>query len=149
MRAASAQIALPFVLIVSGIIVEIAIAGAFLAYFLSTSSLGDKLAARAYTAAYAGLEDAMSRISQNKEFISSSPCSGSPCSYSLTVGSDNSALTITRTSDSVNNLYTYTIISLGSAGIGAPRKKNLIATIFINQTTGELSLQSITDQPAS
>lgn len=146
---AGGQVALPFVLLVSGLIVEISIAGAFIAYFLSSSSLGEKLSIRAYTAAYAGIQDAMVRISRNKEFVNSSPCSGSPCTYSLTVGSDTTSVTVTRSSDSASNTYTYTVASLGSAGSTGTRKTNLSATLVVHQVTGQVNLQSFTNIPAS
>ena len=143
------QVALPFVLLISGIIVEIAVAGAFIAYFLSTSSLGERLAIRAYSAAYAGVQDAMIRISRNKEFISSSPCVSSPCSYTLTVGSDSTPLTVTRSSDSPSNTYLYTISSTGSAGSISTRKKRLSASLIVDQSTGQTNLQSISEVAAS
>lgn len=145
----SGQVALPFVLLVSGIIVEVAVAGAFIAYFLSASSLGERLSARAYSAAYAGVEDAMIRISRNKEFITSSPCVSSPCSYDLTVGSDSASLTITRSSDSASNTYLYVIASTGSAGNVSTRKKKLNASVIVDQTTGQMNLQSVNEIAAS
>ena len=62
------QITLPFILLVGGIIVEIAIAGLFTAYFLSSANLGERLATRAASAAYSGIQDAMVKITRNKEF---------------------------------------------------------------------------------
>lgn len=137
------QIALPFVLFISGIIVEIAIAGAFVAYLVSSTSLGEKLSVRSYTTAYAGLQDAMIKITRNKNHCTST------CASTLTVGSDTASLTVTRTSDNSNSTYTYTINSVGSAGTGAPRKKELKATMIVHQLTGEVILQSIIDQPTS
>ena len=138
------QVALPFVLLISGVIIEIAIAGAFVAYFLSTSSLGERLSIRAYSASYAGIEDAMIKIIANKEFTTAS-CA-SVYNYSLTVDSDSTSIDVCRTTQSAANSYTYTITSLATA---SSRKKKLQAVLNVNKTTGEANLQSITDVPAS
>ncbi|PIP92213.1 hypothetical protein COW77_01145, partial [Candidatus Wolfebacteria bacterium CG18_big_fil_WC_8_21_14_2_50_39_7] len=49
---------LPVILLVGGLIVEIGITGAFIAYFLSQSGFGIKLSEEALAAARAGIEDA-------------------------------------------------------------------------------------------
>ena len=67
------QIALPFILLVGGLIVEIVIAGLLVSFFVSASALGERLSVRALAAANAGIDDAIVRISSNKEFISCSP----------------------------------------------------------------------------
>ncbi len=74
-------VTLPVVILMGGIITEIAIAGAFLAYFLSQSGFGLKLSAEAFAAAQSGIEDAKLKIIRNKDFTSS------PNPYTLSVGS--------------------------------------------------------------
>jgi len=134
------QITLPFVLLISGIILEIAIAGSFVAYFLSTSGYGDRLAERASIAAHSGVRDALVRITGNKEFTSAL-CS-SPYTYTVPVESDSAAVSVCRTTDSVTHSYVYTITSVGTA---VSREKKFVAVLLVDQTTGQVSLQSTTE----
>ena len=89
-----AQIALPFILLVSGIIIEITIAGSFIAYFLSASGLGERLSLRAQAAAHAGVQDAIVRITRDKEYASGG------ASYSLSIDGDSAFITIFSSSRS-------------------------------------------------
>jgi len=140
-RKQTGQMTLPFILLISGIIVEIAIAGAFVAYFLSTSGYGERLSVRANAAAYSGARDAIMRISQNKEFVSNT-CS-SPHVYSVTVGSDSSDVIVCRTTDAENGRYAYTIESIGYAG---SRQKKLETQLLVDVITGRVQLESIQEQ---
>lgn len=132
-KSGKGQIALPFILLISGIIIEIAIAGSFVAYYLSASGLGVRLSLRAETAAKAGIDDAMQRISQNKEYAASG------ANYNLTVDSDSVAVAVSRTVNSTANIYLYTITATATAGT---RQKKFVATVTVNQTTGQVQLQS-------
>ncbi len=134
------QIALPFILLVSGIIVEITIAGSFVAYFLSTSGLGERLSLKASAAASSGIRDAMIKISRDKEYASS------PQEYELTVGSDTASVSVSRTVNNPQNAYIYTI---SSTGVASSRQRKLEATIIVNQTTGFIQLQSIAEEPVN
>ncbi len=131
------QIALSFILLVSGVIIEIVIAGSFVTYFLSNSGLGERLQSRAATVAYSGLWDALMKISRNRDFGASNQ------SYGLMVGSDSATVDVSRTFDSSANIYVYTVSSLGTAGT---RDKNLVATAVVSQVTGQVQLQSVVDQ---
>jgi uncharacterized protein (UPF0333 family) len=128
------QIALPFILLVSGIIVEITIAGSFVTYFLSTSGLGERLSLRASAAAHSGIRDAMIKISRDKEYAST------PVSYELAVGSDTTDVLVSKTDDDPNNSYVYTITS---TGVASSRQRKIEATLIVNQTTGFIQLQSV------
>lgn len=132
---------LPFILLVSGIIVEIAIAGSFVAYFLSTSGYGERLSVRANAAAHSGARDGIMRISQNKEFVSNT-CD-SPYAYSLAVGSDSAEVMICRTTDTENGRYAYIIESVGYAG---SRQKKLGTQLLVDMVTGRVQLESIQEQ---
>lgn len=132
------QIALSFVLLVSGIIVEIVIAGSFVTYFLSSTGLSERLQSRATSAAYSGIWDAMVKISKNREFTAS------PNPYGLAVGDDTATVNVSRTTDGGSNSYIYSVSSLGTA-VG--RQKNLVATAIVNLTTGQIQLKSLIDQP--
>ncbi len=132
------QATLSFVLIVSGIIIEIAIAGSFIAYFLSNAGLGERLSARALAASEAGLRDAAERVARNKDSCAST------CLYNFAVGSDAAAITVTRTDDPTDNIYFFSITSLGTAGT---RERQFVETLSVNKTTGVVGLSTITEQP--
>ncbi|MCL4404237.1 hypothetical protein M1432_02755 [Patescibacteria group bacterium] len=132
-----AQVALPFILIVSGVIVEIVIASSFVAYFLSNSGLGARLQTQAQVAADAGIWDALSRISGNKDFTTSQTV------YGLASGSGSATVTVTRTTVNTNGTYVYTVQSLGTAGT---REKYVVATAVVDQVTGQMQVQSINEQ---
>lgn len=131
------QLTLPFVLLIGGIIVEVAIAGAFVTYFLSNSGYGERLAIRATAAAETGVRDAMVKITQNKEYVSEA----GETSYSLYVSEDNNdfaLVTVSRVTS--GSKYVYTVISLGTA---VSRQKKFTAVISVNPTTGTSELESI------
>ncbi len=132
------QIALPFVLLISGIIIEIVIAGAFVAYFASGSSYSVRLQARAWAVAMSGVNDALMKIAKNKEFAPAE------VQYTFALDTDGAVITVSRTNDATGQYYIYTIISLGSAG---SRQKELSATALVHQITGALQLQSLIDVP--
>jgi len=134
------QIALPFILLISGIIIEITIAGSFITYFLSTSGLGERLNLRASAAAQSGLRDAMIRVARDKDYAASTQ------NYNLDVGGDTAAVTVSRTVDNNLGVYIYTITSLGTA---SSRQKKLIAIVVVNQKNGYIQLQSLIDTPVS
>lgn len=137
------QMTLPFILLISGIIVEIAIAGAFVTYFLSTSGYGERLAVRAETAARSGINDVFARIMQNKDFSFSSCVT--PYTYTIaTGGGDTAQISLCRTTDATTNKYTFSITSIG---VAASHQKKFIATLLVDQTTGQVELQSLTEQP--
>ena len=135
------QISLPFVLLVGGIIVEIALAGIFTAYFLSTGNLGERLSARASSAAHSGLQDAMVKIAQNKELGKLGDVS-----YMLEVKMDEADVLISREVDAGTNSYTFTVNSLGTAG---NRKEKLQGILIVSRTTGKVMLRSIEKISAS
>lgn len=132
-----AQVALPFILIVSGVIVEIVIASSFVAYFLSNSGLGERLQVQAQTAADTGIWDALNKISGNKDFASSQTV------YGISTTSGSATVTVSRTVNNANNTYVYAVASLGTAGT---REKYVVATAIVDQLTGQMQVQSINEQ---
>ncbi len=132
---------LPFVLLIGGIIVEVAIAGAFVTYFLSSSGYGERLSVRATAAAESGIRDAMMRITQNKEFV---PDAGQT-SYSIYVSQDNNdfaLVSVGRTTQS--GVYRYTVTSLGTA---VSRQRKFSAVVSVSAVTGRVELESIKEIP--
>ncbi len=127
------QITLPIILLIGGILVTIAVSGTFISQFFSSGGLGERLSERAEAVAHAGIRDAILKISRDKEFL--------PTSYSLSIGNDIVQISISRIPNS--SFYNYTIIAEGTA---FNRKKKLVAGIIVNQVTGEVRLQSISEQ---
>lgn len=132
---------LPFILLVGGIIVEIAIAGSFVAYFLSTSGYGERLSVRANAAAHSGIRDALVRVSQNKEFTAAT-CAN-PYSYSFPIEQDSVVVTVCRSEDFGSSKYIYQVTSVGSAG---SQQKKLSGRIIVDTITGRTQLESISEQ---
>jgi hypothetical protein len=126
--------ALPTILLIGGIIVEIAIAGVFIAYFLSQSGFGAKLSAEALAAAESGVQDAFIRISRDKNFVSPSP-------YSVSVGSRSAQITVLGETPLPGKKQ---ITSLGSASI---KRRQLQAVVNVDSNTGEVKVESIKEIP--
>lgn len=131
-RSRSGQATLSFILLISGLILEVAIAGTFVTYFFSSSALGERLSARAFAVANSGIRDAQMRIARSKDF------SGT---FSLQLGSDSAAVSVVRATQGSN--YVYTITSLGIAGT---REREFVATMVADQTSGLAETQSIVEQ---
>ena len=87
----SGIISLPTILMVSGIIAEIALIGVILAFLFSFSGFGGRLAVESLAAARAGIEDAFYRIVINNYRNS----------YTITVGPGNRLAKITIEKDPV------------------------------------------------
>ncbi len=136
-RSLTGQIALPFVLLIAGIIVEIVIAGSLVSFFVSASSLGERLAIRALAAANSGVYDAVMRISSNKEFAST------PENYQITVSDDTVTISVSRVADGSSGTYAYTVESTATA---RNRQRKIVAEIIVDQTTGLINLGSISEQ---
>ena len=134
---------LPVVLLIGGLVVEIGIAGAFIAYFLNQSGFGVKLSAEALAAAKAGIQDAKMRIVRNKNLDYTT--SGSP--YTLIIGNRSALITICKDAKTVSTACdTFTgmeqkheITSLGRA---FTKRRQVQAILYINSTTGEMKLES-------
>lgn len=121
-------------LLVGGIIVEIAIAGSIVTYFLSSSGLGERLSARALSAAEAGIRDVQVKITRNKDLGN--------LNYQLAVGSDTTTVQVSMDSSDPQS-YVYTISSIG---VASSRQRKLVATVIVNKTTGLLQFQSLNEQ---
>ena len=132
MNVKKAQIVLPFILLVSGIIIEIVIAGSLASYFSSGSAYSLRLASRASAAAYAGLNDALMQISRNKDFGLSNP------TYGIILGNDSATVSIE--SSVFTSYYTYTITVLGVAGT---RQTKIIGIVNVNKQNGLVKVESI------
>lgn len=125
------QAALPAVLLISGIITEIAIAGTLVAFVLSSSGWGERLSAQALAAAKSGVEDAFMRITIDKTF-------SSPSGYSFSVGSRTVQVVVNK-DPSGYPVGSDQIISTGTA---LTRQRKLEAIIIVDSNTGKVNLKS-------
>lgn len=128
-RGIRGQATLSFILLVSGVIIEVAIAGAFVVYFLSSSNRGARLSERAFTAAQAGLADVQVRLTRDKTVAASGPVS-----YALAVGSDHAAVEVSRT---VADQYTYRYLAT-STGMAGTRSRRVVGVFSVEQLTGQV-----------
>lgn len=134
----SGQATLSFIVLVGGIILQVAIAGSLVTYFFNASKFNERLELRSLSAAQAGIRDAQVRIARDSTYAST----GSD-SYSFGVGNDTVDVSVSRTPDSSTNTYTYTVTSIGNA---SGRQKQLIAVMITNQVTGLVEFKSLSEQ---
>lgn len=128
-----AQAALPMVLLIGGVLFEIAIGLTFITFLLLNSGLGERLAAEALGAAQAGLADGFIKIARDKNFSSAG----------FTVPVDNRSASVTVTRDVSNPAFERkTINSIGTAGA---RQKKLQAVLIVVSNTGKIDLESINE----
>ncbi len=121
--------ALPMMLLIGGIVAEIGIASALIAYFFSQGNIGIKISAETLAIANSGVNDALIKIIRNKDF------SGT---YNLTVSVDKLAnITVTRDLPAVNKSK---IVSIGTL---LNKKRKLEAVVNINPSSGEVKIESI------
>ena len=125
--------ALPTILLISGIIVEISVAGVLVAYFFGQSGFGIKLSAEALSAANAGVSDALIKIVRDKKFFHSG--------YNLTVGRGQSYVVVCRESCISGKRE---IVSTGSV---LTKRRKIQAIVNVNDTTGEVKIESIKEIP--
>jgi uncharacterized protein (UPF0333 family) len=125
------QTALPVILLISAIVIEVTIAGAFVVYFASISGQGERLSARTTSAAQAGIRDAFVRITRDKNLANTS--------YDLAVGDD--VVTIQISKNAGANIFTVT-----STAVAGTRQRRLVGTLSVDSTTGKVELHSIEEK---
>ncbi len=132
-------VALSTILLLSGVIVEIGIAGALIVYALSNANYAARLSSESLAAAKAGLEDAMIRLARNKD-LSANPF------YSLAVGRAsvevticNDLKTIVSTCDTANTGY----VEITALGKTFNKRRKLQSIISVNDITGEIRVVSL------
>ena len=131
------QATLSFIILIGGVILQVAIAGSVVGYLSTSSRFSERLSTRAMAAASAGLRDGQVRLSRDRDL------GVSPETYSFAVGTDTAEVTISRIADDANGVYVYTVSSVGTA---LARKKRLVGTIFVNQGNGLLELKSVEEE---
>src|SRR3989344_1706320 len=80
--------ALPIMLFIGAIVIEIAIVGAFLAYLSANSNLSARASGEALITAKAGIEDATLALIKDKDFSDTD-------GYTVTVNGKNANVTVT------------------------------------------------------
>jgi len=127
-RPRRAVAALPSIIIMGSIILEIAVVGAFLAYLFSQSGYGLRLSAEALNAARAGAQDAILRVVRNKDFSSSG--------YTLTNnGRDATVVVLASTPTSG-----FTTVTSDASALS--RRKKIKVVLTIDSLTGKVDIIS-------
>lgn len=131
--------ALPIVLLVGSLLVEIGIAGSFIAYYLSQSGFGVKLSAEALAAAKAGIQDTKMRIVRNKNFIPS------PNPYTLNIGNNSAQITVCKELKTVSTACDTAMagkFEVTSLGMAFTKRRQIQAILYVDSITGEMKLES-------
>ncbi|OGY64205.1 MAG: hypothetical protein A3I89_02285 [Candidatus Harrisonbacteria bacterium RIFCSPLOWO2_02_FULL_41_11] len=122
-------IAIPVILMISGLIVEIVIVSAVSVYVMNNSQLGIKLSTEAFFAAQSGIQDSLLKIARNKDFNSD---------FSLSVGDNSAEITVCK--DICVGLGKYKISSIGKAGTYG---RKLEAILSVDSVIGEIMIESL------
>lgn len=118
--------ALPMILLISAIIIEIAVISVVLATTLNNTRFSERLGAEALSAARAGAQDTILKVIREKGCPASLP--------QLTVGSRSANITCTDSGGGV--------ITIQSTGKALSREKRVQVVLGVDSVTGEVSLQS-------
>jgi len=122
------QVALPTILFIGGIVLELSLIGIFVALLLTKSTRKAKLSSEVWAIAKAGMEDSLLKIAEDKNFSSS---------YTIQVGKGVANIQIIKDSD---NSSIYKIISSGKV---FNLSRTLQALVTINQESGKINLKSV------
>lgn len=134
--------ALPTILLIGGIIIEIAITGVFIIYFLGQSSFGVKLSAEALSASRTGVYDAILKIVREKNF------STGATPYTIAIDNNSVQVWVCRNSKTAVSYCDtaasdkYEITSLGKA---RDKNRRLRAFLNVNNVNGEVRVESISE----
>lgn len=123
--------ALPTMLLLGGLVVEIIIGVTATSYIFVQSEFGYRLSSEAFMAARAGIEDAIMKVVLNKNFTSSP--------YTLAVGNYSADVNICGNPPCAA-IGKFKITSLGKA---QSRRRNLQAILNVDSVTGEVRLESL------
>lgn len=129
-RSKKGIISLTTVLIVSTVIVETALVGLSIAYLAGEEGFGLKASRHAIATARSGVNDAILRIINDKDYLSNS--------YTLLVDDYEADVTITRSS--IDTRYArYDIESLGKT-LG--KRIKISGVVVVDEYSGEATIQS-------
>lgn len=126
---------LPTMLLLGGIIIEIAIASAFLTYYFNVTNYAARLSAEALAAARAGIDDAIIQLVRNRNF------SSYPDPYTVEVaGSRIADVTVCKDTCVIGKTQ---IISTANA----LNKKSKMEAILSITTDGKVTVDSLQEMP--
>jgi hypothetical protein len=134
--------AISTILIIGAIVAEVAIASLVASYLASQGGLGVRIVYNASFAAQSGIDDALIKITRNKDFTPPS------LPYTISVGLASAQVTVckelTASSGSCGApslaSNTFDIISLG---IYLTKQVRMRATIYVDPITGLVTIQSL------
>jgi hypothetical protein len=117
--------ALPTILMMSGILIEVAVVSVVIANIVSNTRFSERLAAEAYGVARSGAQDTVLKVVREKGCPASLP--------ELNIGSNYADVTCVENGE---------IVTIDSIGTAFTRKKKVEVVLAIDSITGEVSLQS-------
>ena len=127
--------ALPLLLILSGIIMEIAIASTFIIFFLLESGLGERVALEGLAAARSGIYEAAQKIVRNKNFYT-------PSTLTVTIGDRRSVdVSVCNNAPCVGERI------IEAVGVATRKQRKLEAILNIDEATGEVRIASLKEVP--
>lgn len=129
--------ALLTILMIGGVVVDIALAGLFVIYLLTQSSFGVKFSDEALSAAQSGVEDALFKIVHNKNVNWAT--SGSP--YSIVVGTRTASVSINK--DIVGGVLTPGKDEVYSSSTVFAKTRELRAVVNVDPITGRVQVESL------
>ena len=129
------QAALPTIVLLGGLMVEVVIAGALVVFLFNNSTYGTRLSIEALGAAHSGVQDALLKISLNKNF--------SHIGYELLVNGTRSTANVAVEKDPLELGVGKTRIT--STGITLIRRRKLQAILNINSMTGAMKVESLSE----
>lgn len=134
-RGQSGVSTLPTMLLLGGIIIEIAIASAFLTYYFNVTNFAARLSAEALAAARAGADDALIQLVRNRNFTPD------PNPYEVSVANGRVAsVTICRDTCVLGKTQ---VVSVASA----LNKKSKVEAILTVTTDGKVTVDSLKEVP--
>lgn len=136
MRINKGASALPIVLLISGVVMEIVLASLVTAKLFSNSILSEQLSIEASEAAEAGAQDAILRVTR---FIDCPTGAGGYCpdSYELTLSQDPARTACINIGDIASGKMT-----IYSRGLAFNREKTIEAILGVSVTDARVDLQS-------
>jgi len=123
--------ALPTILLVSGIIMEVVIAGLVVSQLFSNSLLSEQLATEALEVAKSGAQDAVNRVTS---YINCPDAVYCPSTYTVTVGSRSACVNIGSISSEIMTIY--------SKGTAFTREKTVEAVLGISTSEAAVTVHS-------
>lgn len=126
-------IALPTILVMSSVIIDVAVIVTLGIIFLNNSDYGVRLSNEALAAAKAGVQDGLMKLARDKNFDASTP-------YTLTVDDRTVSVTVCGGTEACGGANNHKISAEATA---FTKKKKVEAVVTVNAATGIIYLQSL------